>query len=274
MNIRFTKMHGLGNDFVVVEAAAVKAVNLAKLAKQICRRREGIGADQLLWLGKSRKADLVLRIFNADGGEVEMCGNGLRCAARYARDRRIVKKTWLTIETLGGIRAVKAMGKKMFQVNMGVPILKGRDIPVSLSGRVINRPIRLDGRDARVTCVSMGNPHCVVFVENVVDTPVAKIGPQLETHALFPKKTNVEFVQVVKEDLITVRVWERGAGETLACGSGACASAVASVLNGLTNRKLTVQLPGGPLAVNWDRDSGEVSMTGPAEEVFTGDCPF
>ena len=264
-------MHGLGNDFIVLETAQVKGANIPKFAKQICNRREGIGADQILVLGKSRKADILMRIFNADGSEAEMCGNGLRCAARYAREHQMCKKTELTIETLAGVRTVKALGKKSFRVNMGAPILKGKEIPVSLSGRVINRPIRSEGRDFRVTCVSMGNPHCVLFVDNLEDFPVAKVGPILENHSIFPKKTNVEFVQTIKDSAISVRVWERGAGETLACGSGACAAAVASVLNGVADRNVTVHLPGGPLQILWDRESGQVFMTGPAEEVFTGE---
>ena len=270
MKILFTKMHGLGNDFVVIDGRKTKIPSLNKAAKFLCDRRFGVGADQLLLLGSSKKADFRMDIFNADGSTVEMCGNGLRCIAKYVFDAKLMKKKEVVIETLSGLQTVKVLPKDQFQVNMGEPILRGRQIPVNLSGRVINRPLRTEGQEFRVTCVSMGNPHCVIFVEDLIRLPVAKYGPLVETHRLFPKKTNVEFVQVNSRTEIEMRVWERGAGETLACGSGACGAVVASVLNGMTDRKVRVNLPGGVLNIEWNRETNHVFMTGPATEVFKG----
>jgi len=271
MKIQFTKMHGLGNDFLVIDGRKFKIPNLKKTARFLCDRRFGVGADQILLLGSSRKADFQMEIYNADGSQVEMCGNGLRCLAKFVSDQKFSKKREISIETPAGIQKVKILSRNRFEVDMGEPILKGMQIPVRLSGRVINRLIRVDGREIRATCVSMGNPHCVVFVDNPATYPVEKIGPMIEKQNLFPKRTNVEFVKVHSESEIEMRVWERGAGETLACGSGACAGVVASVLNGLTGRKVEVKLPGGLLQIEWDRESNHVLMVGPAETVFTGE---
>lgn len=271
MKILFTKMHGLGNDVVLVDGRRFKVSNWKKAAKFLCERRYGIGADQVLVLEKSRKADFFMRIYNADGSEVGMCGNGLRCIAKYVRDEKLSAKKEIHVETVSGIREAKMVGRNKVTVDMGPPIIKGREIPVNLSGRVINRPIRVDGREFRATCVSMGNPHCVIFVEDPLLFPVEKYGPIIERHHIFPKRTNVEFVQVVSSEELEMRVWERGAGETLACGSGACAATVAAVLNGHTGREVQVKLAGGTLEIEWNREKDCVYMTGPAETVFKGE---
>ncbi len=271
MKIEFTKMHGLGNDFVFIDGRKKKLPNPKKTAKLLCDRRFGIGADQVLVLEKSRKADFFMRIYNADGGEVGMCGNGLRCLAKYVTDEKLTTKKEISVETPSGIQKARVGGRNKVTVDMGAPILKGKQIPVNLSGRVINRPIRVDGKEMRATCVSMGNPHCVIFVDEPKTSPVEKLGPVLERHHLFPKRTNVEFVKVVSPTQIEMRVWERGAGETLACGSGACAAAVASFLNGHTERAVRVKLLGGELDIEWRREDDHVYMTGPAETVFKGE---
>ncbi len=271
MKIVFTKMHGLGNDFVVIDGRQYKLANPRKAAKQLCDRRFGIGADQLLVLSRSRKADCGMKIHNADGSEVGMCGNGLRCLAKYIHDEKISAKSEIRVETASGIQTVTLGSRGRITVNMGPPILKGKEIPVNLSGRIINRPIRIDGKEFRATCVSMGNPHCVIFVDDVHSFPVEKYGPLIEKNNLFPKKTNVEFVHVLSHTEVEMRVWERGAGETMACGSGACAVAVASVLNGWTERKMKVKLKGGVLDIEWSREKEGVLMTGPAETVFKGE---
>jgi diaminopimelate epimerase len=271
MKIAFTKMHGAGNDFIVVDARKYKIPNLKKFAKEYCDRRFGVGADQVLLLGKSRKADFRMDIYNADGSVVGMCGNGLRCLAKYVRDAKFTTKSDITVETPSGIQTARILSKTKVRVDMGAPILKGKQIPVNLSGRVINRPLRLDGKEIRGTCVGMGNPHCVIFVDDPKTYPVEKVGPQLEKHHLFPQRTNVEFVRAVTPKLLEMRVWERGAGETLACGSGACAAAVAAVLNNQAGREVTVKLPGGSLEIEWRREDDHVYLTGAAETVFKGE---
>ncbi len=268
-------MHAIGNDFVVIDntkgGRKKKLANPKKAAKLLCDRRYGIGADQLLILEKSRKADFFMRVYNADGSEVGMCGNGIRCLAKYAFDEKLTAKKEIRVETPAGIQVARVTGRNKVVVDMGSPILRGREIPVNLSGRVINRPIRVDGKEMRATCVSMGNPHCVIFVDEPKTFPVEKMGPVLERHHIFPKRTNVEFVKVVSPTQVEMRVWERGAGETLACGSGACAVVVASVLNNHTGREVRVKLLGGELDVEWRREDDHVYMTGAAETVFRGE---
>jgi diaminopimelate epimerase len=271
MKIQFTKMHGTGNDFIVIDSRKVKVPNFKKFSKEYCDRRFGVGADQVLVLSKSRKADFRMDIYNADGSSVGMCGNGLRCLAKYVRDEKLTTKNEVTVETPSGIQIARILSKNKVRVDMGAPILKGKQIPVNLSGRVINRPLRVDGKEIRGTCVSMGNPHCVIFVEDPKTYPVEKLGPQLERHHLFPQRTNVEFVRAVTPKLLEMRVWERGAGETLACGSGACAAAVAAVLNNQAERAVTVKLPGGSLEIEWSREDDHVYLTGAAETVFKGE---
>ncbi|MEJ2183707.1 MAG: diaminopimelate epimerase [Nitrospirota bacterium] len=265
----FVKMQALGNDFVLLDRRGQETGGLGELARRLCRRRFGVGADQMLVLVDPGRGDFGMRIFNADGSEVEMCGNGIRCLARYIWDRGLSAKSVLEIETPAGIIRPERTGD-LVRVDMGQPVLEGRDIPVAHDGRVVDYPLSLDGRSLPITCVSMGNPHAVVFVQDVAAYPVNTVGPRVENHPFFPGRTNVEFVEVVNSEEIRMRVWERGAGETMACGTGASASAVASALRGLTGRKVTVHLAGGDLLIEWHAE-GRVFMTGPAEEVFQGD---
>ncbi len=270
MKIEFTKMHGIGNDFIVLDLTKKSIPKLEEAIIKLGDRRFGVGFDQALILRKSRKADFRMDIYNGDGGRVEMCGNGIRCFARYIWDRKLSKKTALDIETLAGImRPEKAPGG-LVRVDMGVPVLDGPSIPVKTSGEVIDRPLAAGGKEFKITCVSMGNPHCVIFVDDVANFPVAEYGPLIETHRFFPNRANVEFVEVVNNRRIKMRVWERGAGETLACGTGASASVVAANLKKLINRKAVVELLGGELSIELSKEDGRVYMTGPAEEVFTG----
>lgn len=271
--IHFIKMQGAGNDCIIIDAMKSKPQNPQRLARKICNRRFGVGADQLLILSKSRKADFKMQIFNADGSEAEMCGNGIRCLARYIREAGYTSKKEMTIETLAGIRDVK-VSSKVVEVNLGEPKLKGKEIPVHLSGRIINRPLKIDSKDFRITCLSLGNPHCVIFQENLDNLPLEKYGPLLENYHLFPHRTNVSFVNVLSTVDLKVRVWERGVGETLACGTAAAASLVASVLNGFTDRKAKIELPGGKLEVEWNREDNTVWLAGAAEKICEGDFPI
>jgi len=268
MDIQFTKMHGIGNDFILIDCRDKEISQAGEVAKRLCDRRFGIGADQLLLLFDSNTVDFRMAIYNADGGEVEMCGNGIRCFAKYLIDHGLTEKTDLEIETLGGIIRPSIRGE-LVEVNMGVPVLDGRKIPVNLDGQIVSHSLKVDDEDFEITCVSMGNPHCVIFVDDVDSFPLSHYGPLLEKHELFPNKINVEFVQILSDREIKMRVWERGSGETLACGTGACASAVASILNEKTHKRVTVHLAGGDLDILWGEDD-LVYMTGPAEEVFQG----
>lgn len=268
MKLNFTKMHGLGNDFVVIDCRAIESMDLEKIATSLCDRRHGIGADQLLVLKESDTADFKMEIYNADGSKVEMCGNGIRCFAKYLLDQGITEKRDLEIETMAGIIRPKVHGD-LVEVNMGEPILNGPDIPVKMEGKVLAAPIDVGDKTFDMTCVSMGNPHCVIFVDDVDNFPLAQYGPLIEKHELFPNRINVEFIQVLNDKEIKMRVWERGSGETLACGTGACASAVASVLNEKTHRRITVHLAGGDLDILWSEDN-IVYMTGPGVDVFEG----
>ncbi len=267
--IHFIKMQGAGNDCIIIDCLKSKPQNPQRLARKICNRKYGIGGDQMLLLSKSRKADFKMQIFNADGSEAEMCGNGIRCLARYIKEAKYTQKKEMNIETLAGIRQVRVTSKNV-DVNLGEPKLKGKEIPVNLSGRIINRPLKIESKDFRITCLSLGNPHCIIFQENLDTFPVEKFGPLLENYHLFPHRTNVSFVNVLSTNEIKVRVWERGVGETLACGTAAAASLVASVLNGFTDRKTKVELPGGKLEVEWNRNNNTVWLSGPAEKVFEG----
>jgi len=269
VKIPFTKMHGLGNDFVVISCLEANCPDLPRHAKKICDRRFGIGCDQLLVILPSERADFKMQIFNNDGGEVEMCGNGIRCLAQYLVRHGATSKNELAIETLAGIIRPRILDN-MVEVDMGEPILNGPDIPTTWEGKVISKPFRIAEQDFEVTCVSMGNPHCVIFVSDVDHFPVEKIGRLIEVHPNFPKRTNVEFIQTCGPSLLRMRVWERGAGETLACGTGACAALVAAVLNGHTGREATLQLKGGDLKIRWSEKNNRVYMTGPGEEVFSG----
>jgi diaminopimelate epimerase len=274
--MNFTKMHGLGNDFIVVAGEQALPDNAAELAERLCNRFFGIGADGLVYILPSEKADFRMRIINSDGSEAEQCGNAIRCVAKYVYDNGLTDKTEITIETLGaGVQKVVltvADGKaQTVRVDMGKPILEGLKVPTTVDANpVINHPIEVDGREFRFTAVSMGNPHCVIYVDDAVNFDLGTWGPKLEVHPMFPRKINVEFVTVRSRDYTEMRVWERGAGPTLACGTGACATLVASVLNGQTDRKATVSLKGGDLLIEWDEADGHVYMTGPAAEVFRG----
>lgn len=270
MKIPFVKMQALGNDFVLIDCMKDRSAIHPELIRMLCDRRRGIGADQLLVLSPSKKADCRMRIFNADGGEVEMCGNGVRCVAKYLGSRGLVSGNEQEIETLAGVIRPRLEGDRIV-VDMGRPGLEARDIPVRLAAsRVIDREVTVGGGGQRITCVSMGNPHCVIYVDDLERCPVQSLGPRIESDPLFPQRVNVEFVKVVSRELISMRVWERGAGETTACGTGACAAVVASCLNAKTQRDVTVRLPGGELTVKWAEDD-RVFMSGPAEEVFSGE---
>jgi diaminopimelate epimerase len=274
--MRFTKMHGAGNDYVYVNCfEETPPANLAALARAVSDRHKGIGSDGLILIRPSKVADARMQMFNADGSEAEMCGNGVRCVAKYVYDRGIARKEALTIETGRGVLSLRvfASGGKVerVRVDMGQPILKSAEIPTRLPGDPpVLVPLDVAGRELRVTCVSMGNPHCVTFVDEITDELVLGVGPQIERHPAFPKRVNAEFVKVLSRTETLLRVWERGAGETQACGTGACAAAVAGVLAGLTDRKIVTHLPGGDLELEWT-PGGDVEMTGPAVEVFEGD---
>lgn len=271
MNIQFTKMHGIGNDFIVVDCRANPLPDPKAFAVKYCDRRFGVGADQLLLLYPSVVADFKMLIFNADGSEVEMCGNGIRCFAKYIWDRNISDKTVLDVETLAGIIRPERAGD-MVKVDMGEPILEPARIPVNLEGAgpVVDHKVEADGRMFNATFISMGNPHAVIFLDEDVTTfPVDVYGPLLENHPLFPKRINVEFVNRKSDTELVMRVWERGSGVTLACGTGATATGIAAMVKKLTQKRVTVHLLGGDLVIEWS-DSGRAYMTGPAEEVFEG----
>ncbi len=267
------KMHGLGNDFICLDHFLFPSeIDYAETARRLCHRQFGIGGDGLIVILSSQKADAKMRIFNPDGSEPEMCGNGIRCFAKYVYDTGYIKKNCLTVETLAGILSVELEtdnnGVRGVTVNMGEPHLNPADIPVIAdSDIVVEKDIEAGGHKFFFTAVSMGNPHCVIFVKDLERLEFDIVGPAIEKHPLFPRKTNVEFVRVDNQNEITVKVWERGAGPTLACGTGACASVVAAVLEGRTERKVTVHLPGGDLFVEWIEDN-RVLMTGPAAYVF------
>jgi diaminopimelate epimerase len=266
--IKFTKMHGCGNDFIFIDCLNRERGDLAGLAKRLCDRRFGIGADQLLTVHPSRTADFKMEIYNADGGQVEMCGNGIRCFAKYVHDHGLTAKRELEVETLAGIIRPRLVGDQV-EVDMGKPILEGRKIPVNADGKILNYPLEVDKVTYQVTCVSMGNPHCVLYLDDLDHLDIERIGPRFEHHPFFPKRVNTEFIKVLSPNEIRMRVWERGAGETWACGTGACAATVAGILTGKNGRKVTVHLKGGDLLVEW-RDNHRVYMTGGAEEVFDG----
>jgi diaminopimelate epimerase len=272
MNLAFSKMHGLGNDFILIDcrdaAPAVGNEEWGALSRRLCHRRFGVGADQVLLLYSSVAADFGMRIFNADGSEVEMCGNGIRCLARYIWDRGLSAKDIIEVETAAGIIRPEKTGD-LVRVDMGEPVLDGRRIPVDHDGLVKDFPLRILDREFYITCVSMGNPHAVIVVEDAARFEVAKYGPLIENNRFFPNRTNVEFIQLLDRGKMRMRVWERGAGETMACGTGASAAVVAAAIKGLAERRVTVLLNGGELVIEW-KDDKHVYMTGPAVEVFEG----
>ncbi len=276
--MKFTKMHGLGNDYVYVNCFEEKIDNPVEVAKFVSDRHTGIGSDGLIMINPSKVADCEMEMYNADGSRGEMCGNGVRCVGKYVYDYGITDKTSISVETLGGIKYLDFTiedGKvKLVRVDMGAPILKPELIPIVMDDAdaetVIDSPIIVDGKEYRMTGVSMGNPHDVVFWDGIDDMDIEAIGPKFENHERFPKRINTEFVEVLDRHTAKMRVWERGSGETQACGTGACAVAVACILNGLTEDKVTVKLLGGDLQIEWNREENKVYMTGPATTVFDG----
>ena len=277
--MRFVKMQGIGNDYVYVDCIRQPMPNdIATLATKISDRNFGVGGDGLILICPSDKADARMRMFNNDGSESEMCGNGVRCVAKFVYDHGIAKKTSLAIETGRGVLKLEleTAGGKCHQVrvDMGEPILIAENIPTTLLGTPpLEVPLVIDGVELKVTCVSMGNPHCITFVKEITNEMVLGIGHKVEKHSAFPRRTNVEFVRVDNPGEITMRVWERGSGETLACGTGACAVAVAGVLTGRTDRSIIAHLRGGDLRLDWSKTDNHVFMTGPAVEVFQGEWP-
>lgn len=274
--MKFTKMHGLGNDYVYVNCFKETVDNPAEVSIKVSDRHFGIGSDGLILIKPSDIADFRMDMYNADGSQAEMCGNGIRCVAKYVYDYGLTDKTSISIETLAGIKYLDLHienGKaETITVNMGSPILQPDMIPVvSDKEKVVDEPIVVQGKEYKMTCVSMGNPHCIVFVDDTEHFPLEKIGPDFECHKAFPKRVNTEFIQVLDRKTVNMRVWERGSGETLACGTGACASTVACILNGLTEDEITLHLLGGDLLVRWDKEENLVYMTGPATVVFDGE---
>ena len=277
--MRFTKMQGCGNDYIYVDCFRQPMPHDPPgLSRAVSDRHFGVGGDGLILICPSDKADARMRMYNADGSESEMCGNGIRCVAKFVYDRGLVRKSPLTIETGRGVLTleleVSAGAVRQVRVDMGEPILHAERIPTTLPGDPpLEAPLQVGEQTLRVTCVSMGNPHCIAFVDEIADAHVLGLGPQIERHAAFPRRVNVEFVRVNRPDDVTMRVWERGSGETLACGTGACAVVVAGHLTGRTQRRIVVHLPGGDLQLYWSEEDNRVYMTGPAVEVFSGEWP-
>ena len=274
--MKFTKMQGLGNDYVYVNCLEEQVDDPAAVARLVSDRHFGIGSDGLILIKSSDTADFFMEMYNADGSRAAMCGNGIRCVGKYVYDYGLTEKTEVDVDTLAGVKHLVLQTEdgsvKMVTVDMGEPELVAERIPVLAdSSPVVAAPIEVAGRHFEMTCVSMGNPHAVVFVDGTADYPVEEIGRPFETHLAFPERVNTEFVEVLNRAEVNMRVWERGTGETLACGTGACATVVACILNGLTDDEVTVHLLGGDLQVRWDRASNRVFMTGPAATVFDGE---
>ena len=274
--MKFTKMHGIGNDYVYVNCFEESVKNPAEVSKFVSNRHFGIGSDGLILISPSAIADFRMNIYNADGSQAEMCGNGIRCVAKFVYDYGLTDKTEISVETLAGIKYLRLQvenGKvASVEVNMGAPILEPKEIPVAVEeSPVVNVPVEVKGKIYHMTCVSMGNPHAIIFMNNVKDLDIEAIGPYFENHTVFPKRTNTEFVEVLDRNTVNMRVWERGSDETLACGTGACATTVACILNDKTENEVTVHLLGGDLKIRWDREANQVYMTGPATVVFDGE---
>ena len=276
--MKFTKMHGCGNDYIYVDGSKEQIPQERKpeIVRRLSDRHFGIGGDGVIFINPSEEADFEMEMYNMDGSRAEMCGNGIRCVAKFVYDEGLTDQTSISIISCGKIKYLDMFledGKvSTVRVNMGTPILKAEDIPVIADGdEVIGERIEVEERIYEMTCVSMGNPHAVIFMDDVSALPLDKIGPLFENHVRFPKRINTEFVKVLDDEHVEMRVWERGTGETLACGTGACAVTVACILNGLTNEKVTVKLTGGSLDIRWDRKENLVYMTGPATTVFEGE---
>ena len=278
MKLAFTKMEGCGNDYVYINGftQSVPAEEKPALVRRLSDRHFGIGGDGVIFINPAKEADFEMEMWNADGTRSEMCGNGIRCVARYVYDFGLTDQKEFSIVSAGKIKYMTLYEQdgqiSAVRVNMGQPILEADQIPVRADhSPVINVPIEVQGKEYRMTCVSMGNPHAVVFVDSTEDFPLEQVGPYFENHPCFPNRTNTEFVQVIDRSRVRMRVWERGTGETLACGTGCCATAVACVLNGLTDNAITVEVLGGELRIEWDRENDLVWMTGPATVVFSGE---
>lgn len=274
--MKFTKMHGCGNDYVYVNCFEEKIENPSETARLVSDRHFGIGSDGLILICPSDKADFRMAMYNLDGSEGKMCGNGVRCIAKYVYDHHLTDKTQISLETLGGIKHldlnIKDGKVETVTVDMGAPILTPSEIPVNIpKAQAVDEPVEIDGKEWRITCVSMGNPHAVVFVDDTASLKLEQIGPLFEKHPLFPEQVNTEFVHVIDRHTVDMRVWERGSGETLACGTGACATAMACILTGQTDNKVLVHLVGGDLLIQYDAEKNTVFMTGPATEVFSGE---
>ena len=274
--MKFTKMHGIGNDYVYVNGFEERVENKPEVSKMVSDRHFGIGSDGIIFINPSEKADFEMEMYNSDGSRAEMCGNGIRCVAKYVYDFGLTNKEKISIDTLAGVKYLdlKVENGKVAEitVDMGEPELIAKNIPIiSENEKVISEDITVDGKIYQITGVSMGNPHAIVYYDGIKNMKIEEIGPKFECHERFPRRINTEFVEVIDREHVSMRVWERGAGETLACGTGACAVAVACVLNGLTETEVRVTLLGGDLTIRWDRESNHVFMTGPAETVYTGE---
>ena len=284
--MKFTKMEGCGNDYIYVNGFEenIPAQDKPDLVRRLSDRHFGIGGDGVIFINPAQEADFEMEMYNADGSRAEMCGNGIRCVGKYVYDNGLTDKENITVVSAGKVKYLELIVEKTdgqrperghvtnVRVNMGSPILKPAQIPVRAEGdRVVDEPIMVDGHEYRMTCVSMGNPHAVIFVRDVAEMKISEIGPGFENHERFPNRTNTEFVEVIDRKTVFMRVWERGTGETLACGTGCCATAAACILNGLTEEEITVKLLGGELQVKWDREENVVYMTGPAAIVFEGE---
>ena len=283
--MKFTKMHGCGNDYIYVNSFEEHIPEMEKpeLVRRLSDRHFGVGGDGLIFINPATEADFEMEMYNADGTRAEMCGNGIRCVGKFVYDKGLTDKEHITVVSAGKVKyldltverpsdAPQSRGQvTQVRVNMGSPILEPAKIPVKARGdRVVSEPITVDGREYRMTCVSMGNPHAVIFTKGVADMKLEQIGPLFEKHECFPNRTNTEFVEIIDRQTVFMRVWERGTGETMACGTGCCATAVACVLNDLTDPKVTVKLLGGELLIEWDREQDLIYMTGPAVTVFEG----
>lgn len=273
--MKFVKMQGCGNDYIYIDGSKETVENKPEVVKKLSDRHFGIGGDGVIFINPSKIADFEMEMYNADGSRSEMCGNGIRCVAKYVYDYGLTDQTEITIESAGKIKYIRLFIKDgkvdQVRVNMGAPELSAVNVPVKAeTEQVIDAPITVDGTEYRMTCVSMGNPHAVIFMDEIQNLPMEQIGPKFEHHPCFPNRTNTEFVKVVDRHTVDMRVWERGTGETLACGTGCCATAVACVLNQKTEDDITVRLLGGELKIRWDREENCIYMTGPARVVFEG----
>lgn len=277
--MKFTKMQGCGNDYVYVNGFTEKIGDKPAFVKAVSDRHFGVGGDGAIFINPSDEADFEMEMYNADGTRAEMCGNGIRCVAKYVYDKGLTDKEQVSIVSFGNVKYVDLYVEdgqvSSVKVNMGAPVLDAEKVPVkSVMKQSVDEPIIVKEKEYRMTCVSMGNPHAVVFMEDVARLDIASVGPLFENHRVFPNRTNTEFVEVVDRTHVNMRVWERGTGETLACGTGCCATVVACVLNGLTEDKVTVRVLGGEIEIQWDREANLVYMTGPAVTVFEGEFPW